>query len=332
MLAAEIGSRRKEQHDMATTANPVALTARGYERVTFESQGEELVGHLYPAAFGDGPAPAVAILGPETFQKEQAPTEYARRLAQVGFTALAFDPRFRGESGGEPRCYEDPLAKAEDACAALRYLASLPDVDEARLAILGLCFGAGHALRVAADEPLVKAAAVVTGHYRDAAADTEWLGGADAVASRLARGRAARDKYEATGEVEYVAAVDAESAAVGMPGRLPWSWYQLWADRGLWENRYAVMSDAAVLSFKTLSAAARLTAPLLMVHADLCALPDAARRNFAVVPTANKRLVWQGQTRHLQYYDDPAVIDRALYEIVDWFASSLGPSVRGDRQ
>jgi hypothetical protein len=28
----------------------------------------------------------------------------------------------------------------------------------------------------------------------------------------------------------------------GMPGALLWSWYALWAQRGLWENRYAVMS------------------------------------------------------------------------------------------
>ena len=34
------------------------------------------------------------------------------------------------------------------------------------------------------------------------------------------------------------------------------------AARGLWENRYAVMSDAAVLSYESISAAARLTTPL----------------------------------------------------------------------
>jgi hypothetical protein len=45
------------------------------------------------------------------------------------------------------------------------------------------------------------------------------------------------------------------SAAVTspMPGELPWGWYQLRADRGLWENRYAVMSDATVLSYESLS-------------------------------------------------------------------------------
>jgi fermentation-respiration switch protein FrsA (DUF1100 family) len=293
-------------------------------RVTFESRDETVVGRLFPAAFGEGPAPGVAILGPMTFQKEQAPALYAERLAQLGFTALIFDPRYRGESGGDPRCYEDPLAKVEDARAALGYLSALPEVDGERLALLGICMGGSHALRVAADEPLVRVVATVTGHYRDRAADALWLGGDEAVADRRARGLAAREKYEATGEVEYVPAVDLNRSDVGMPGELVWSWYQLWADRGLWENRYAVMSDAAVFSYDSISAAARLTKPLFMVHSDQCAMPDAARRHFAVVPTANKQLLWDEQTRHLQFYDDPVVIDRTVWGVVDWFSRCLG--------
>jgi uncharacterized protein len=297
----------------------------GPRRVTFDSQGETIVGRLYAAAFGDGPVPAVTILGPETFQKEQAPTRYAERLARLGYAALIFDPRYRGESSGEPRCYEDPIAKVEDARAALGYLGDLAEVDADRLAVVGICMGGSHALRVATDEPLVSAAATVTGHYRDPAADATWLGGESAVAQRLACGRAALEKYRATGEVDYVPAVDSTRTDAGMPGELPWSWYQLWADRGLWENRYAVMSDAAVLSYQSISAAARLTKPLLMVHSDQCALPDAARRHFAVVPTTDKQLLWEGQTRHLQFYDDPDVIDRTVWHIVDWFSQHLGP-------
>jgi hypothetical protein len=144
------------------------------------------------------------------------------------------------------------------------------------------------------------------------------------VGARLARGRAALEKYEATGEVDYVPAVDFSRGDVGMPGELPWSWYQLWADRGLWENRYAVMSDAAVLSYDSISAAARLAKPLLMVHSDQCAIPDAARRHFAIAPTADKQLLWEGQTRHLQFYDDPAVIDRTVWNTIDWFSRHVG--------
>jgi hypothetical protein len=110
-----------------------------------------------------------------------------------------------------------------------------------------------------------------------------------------------------------------------MPGELVWSWYELWACRGLWENRYAVMSDAALFSFESLSAAARLSKPYLMIHGDQSALPDAARRHFAVVPTQQKKFQWDEHTRHLQYYDDPIVIERSVYAIVDWFSRHLGP-------
>lgn len=295
------------------------------ERVTFESAGETLVGRLHPAAFAGGPAPAVAVLGPMTFQKEQSPTEYARRLAQLGFATLVFDTRTRGESGGEPRCLEDPAGKGEDLRAALTFLAGRDEIDAGRLAVLGVCMGAGHVLPVAADDGRVRAVATVAGHYRDRAADAAWLGSEAAVDERLARGREARAEHDATGESAEVPAVDHDRPDVGMPGELVWSWYQLWADRGLWENRYAVASDAALFSFESLSAAARLTTPLLMVHSDACAVPDAARRHFAVVPTADKRLLWEGGTRHLQYYDDPAVLDRTVWSIVDWFARHMPP-------
>jgi fermentation-respiration switch protein FrsA (DUF1100 family) len=297
----------------------------GGEPVTFESAGETVVGRLFPPAFGAGPVPAVVIIGPETYQKEQAPAQYAPRFAQLGYAALIFDPRYRGESGGEPRCYESPLAKIEDLAAAFDFLSELPDVDPDRLALVGICFGGSYAIRAAADDPRVRALATAAAHLRDPAADLVWLGSEATIAERLARGREAREKYEATGEVEYVPAVDFSRTDVGMPGELPWSWYQLWADRGLWENRYAVMSDAAVLSYDSISAAARLTTPLLMVHSDGCAVPDAVRRQFAVVPTADKRLVWEGQNRHFNYYEDPTTIERTVWSMVDWFARHLGP-------
>jgi fermentation-respiration switch protein FrsA (DUF1100 family) len=299
------------------------------KHVTFQSKGETIVGRLFPAAFriGASPAPAIAILGPMTFQKEQAPTQYAQRLAELGYTSLIFDTRFRGESGGEPRCYENPLAKGEDLTAALDFLAAQDDIDADRLAVVGVCMGSTHVLPVAADDPRVRAVATVTGHYRDHTADVIWLGSEEAVTERLERGKQALEKYNKTGEVDYVPVVDAQDVHVGMPGKLVWSWYQLWADLGLWENRYAVMSDAALMPFDSVSVAARLTKPFLMIHGDQSASPEAARRTFAVVPTSDKKFILDKNTRHLQYYDDPAVIDRSVVRIVDWFAQHLGLAV-----
>ncbi|KAB8194303.1 alpha/beta fold hydrolase [Nonomuraea phyllanthi] len=300
-----------------------AAGATDGERVTFQSGGQTLVGRLYPAAFSHGPAPAVAIIGPMTYVKEQAPVQYARRLAANGFTALIFDPRYRGESGGEPRNVEDPFAKVADLRAAAAFLTERPEVDAARIAVLGICMGGNTAMHAAADDPLIRVVAAVTPHVRNAEADAQWLGGPDAVAARLARGREALAKYEATGEVQYVPAVDSINLEVGMPGQLPWSWYQPHADRGTWENRYAVHSDAALLTYESLSAAARLTKPLLFVHGENCALPEQAKRHFAVVPTHDK-LHLRPDTPHLAFYDDPTVIAATTNQITDWFARHLG--------
>lgn len=109
-----------------------------------------------------------------------------------------------------------------------------------------------------------------------------------------------------------------------MPGLLPWSWYQAQADRGGWENRHAVLSDAGLLGYESLSAMARLTKPLLLVHGDNCALPDQAKRHFAVVPTRNKPHL-RPDTPHLSFYDDPGAIDPAVTDLTDWFARHLGP-------
>ncbi|RFU42259.1 alpha/beta hydrolase [Actinomadura logoneensis] len=269
---------------MTEAAAEAAKVADG-ERVSFTSGGETIVGRLFAAAFGEGPAPAVAIIGPMTYVKEQSPVQYARRLAGNGYTALIFDPRYRGESGGEPRCLEDPVAKVEDLRAAVGYLAGRPEVDRGRLGVVGICMGGNTAVHAAADDPLIKVVAAVTPHFRNAAADAQWLGGAQAVAARLERGRQAKATYEATGRVEYVPGVHSQRTDVGMPGLAPWTWYQEQADRGVWENQHAVMSEVALLSYESLSAAARLTKPFLLVHGANCALPEQAERHFAVVPT-----------------------------------------------
>jgi Dienelactone hydrolase family len=143
----------RSAEEAPAAAQRTGASATGGERVTFESQGETIVGRLFPPGIGLGPVRAAVIIGPENYQKEQAPAQYALRLAQLGYTALIFDPRYRGESGGEPRCYENPIAKLEDLSAAFEFLSGRPDVDSERLALLGICFGGSYALRAAADDP-----------------------------------------------------------------------------------------------------------------------------------------------------------------------------------
>ena len=289
------------------------------EKVRFPSGGETLVGDFY-VPVSTTRVPAVVIIGPMTYQKEQAPTQYARRLAEQGYAALAFDCRYRGESGGEPRCWENPSHKLEDMKAALAFLASRDEVDAERLYILGICQGTSIAFRAAAETPNVRALATIAGQYRDHEGDIEWLT-EHGYAARLAKGRAAKEKFESSGEVEYVKGVDQTDMNVGMPGEFVWVWYQPWADRGIWENRYAVMSDADLLEYESLSVARELQSPWLMIHGDNCFLPSAARRHMDAVPaTTPTRTIWD-DTPHLSYYDQPEIIDRAVDAVVEHYGT-----------
>ena len=93
------------------------------ERFEFDSNGETLIGTLYlPAGRA---AAAVVTTGPLTSVKEQAAGTYAKAMAARGFAALAFDHRYFGESGGQPRQFENPAAKVEDVRNAVRHLRAM---------------------------------------------------------------------------------------------------------------------------------------------------------------------------------------------------------------
>jgi hypothetical protein len=288
-------------------------------KVRFDSAepGVSLVGDLHSPTVPAADSAAFVIIGPMTFQKEQAPTEYARRLAALGHTALAFDTRYRGESGGEPRAYENPYHKVADVISAAAFLRAQPGVNAERLIGLGICQGSSEMLRAVAEDDAIKAGVTLAGQYRDREGDVAWLT-EEGYAARLAKGKAAKAKYEATGEIDYVAGVDEFDMDVGMPGKFVWDWYHVWADIGLWDNRYAVMSDADLLPYESISAARKLTKPYLMIHSDNSFLPEAARRYFEAMPSKDKALLWEGETPHLSYYDQPDVLDRTVASIVDW--------------
>lgn len=300
------------------------------ERVTFPSAGIDLVGNLFLPG-GTGRRPAVAILGPVGFVKEQAPIQYASRLARDGFVALAFDPRFHGESGGEPRRLESGAAKAQDLRAALDLLAARPEVDPSRLYLLGICQGVNWTIEAALADGRVRSIALVAGHYLTPETALMYLGDAANVEARLARGRAAAARYRTTGEVDYVRVVS-PSLTEPDPGALLTApaihlFYIRWADRspflahrGLWENRLAAMSEHGIWGRRIDDAMPRLRVPTLVVHADRAASGgDIPRRLFAAIQAEHKELVWLGGQGQLQFYEDPITIDLAAGHVTRFF-------------
>jgi hypothetical protein len=68
-----------------------------------------LAADLYlPKNASGGKLAALAVCGPFGAVKEQFSRLYAQTLAERGYVAVAFDPSFTGESGGEPRSSATP--------------------------------------------------------------------------------------------------------------------------------------------------------------------------------------------------------------------------------
>lgn len=127
------------------------------KKVRFHNRyGIELAGDLYlPKEMTDTLA-AVAVAGPFGAVKEQCAGLYAEELASRGFAALAFDPSFIGESGGEVRNVASPDINTEDFSAAVDFLSTRDFVDPERVGILGICGWGGMALNAAAMDTRIK--------------------------------------------------------------------------------------------------------------------------------------------------------------------------------
>ena len=296
------------------------------ERVTFKSGGLDVVGNLFLPA-GKGPWPAVAVMGPVAFVKEQAPLQYASRLVREGFAVLIFDPRYHGESAGEPRRWESRQAKVEDLRAAVSFLASRAQIDSGRLNLLGVCQGINWVVEAAADDPRVSSVSIVAGHYLMPETAALYLGSPENVALRISRAQESRAAFLRNGQVDYIPIVsltDRDALLVPKPIH---DFYYRWADRGpfaahtgLWENRITRMSEADIWGHRIDEQLRRLNQPVLMVHSERAATgPLIPRRLFDEIASKNKQAVWLEGRNQIQFYQDPMTIDMVVPHLARFF-------------
>jgi dienelactone hydrolase len=126
--------------------------------VTFESGDDHCAAWLYRPGDDAGTATPVVVMAhglSGTRRDRLGP--FAQRFAQAGYTALVFDHRGFGDSGGEPDLFE-PGRQLEDWRAAIACARSLPGVDADRIVTFGSSMGGGNALAAAADDRRVVAA------------------------------------------------------------------------------------------------------------------------------------------------------------------------------
>ena len=201
MTSSCTGEKGKNQNDenMNTTLNltkewdkkfPLSDKVE-HKKVTFSNRyGIELAADMYTPKDAQGKLAAVAVSGPFGAVKEQSSGLYAQHMAERGFIAVAFDPSFTGESGGEPRRMASPDINTEDFLAAVDFLSVQDNVDPERIGIIGICGWGGMAVNAAAIDPRIKATVASTMYDMTKITREGYFGSEDTPEQRMEKRRA----------------------------------------------------------------------------------------------------------------------------------------------
>lgn len=297
----------------------------GMNRVEFTSEGEKMVGTLFlPANYNDkSKLPAVVIVGSQSLVKEQMAGLYGKKLAEKGFATLAFDYRFFGESGGEPRFYDSPEKHITDISSAVAYLKTLPMIDAERIGGLGVCTGSGLMAVTASRDKNIKSLAAAALWISTPEISSLMFGGEKGIAERKQAGRLAREKYEQSGLTDFLL-IYSDKPADKFSVNSGVTEYYNDKSRGLipaWTNKFAVMSWEDVLDYSPMPAAEKISVPTLFIHSDNAAAPDSAREFYNRIK-APKNLIWTKDS-HFDFYDREPIVSNTADSVAEHFLKTL---------
>jgi len=149
------------------SANSVATTI-GAQTVAIDSpDGVKIVGSFFESARANSPA---VLLLHQWQSDRHSYDDFAKRLQAKGFNVLSIDGRGFGESvktaDGKPVAPERTDAAVKgmlgDVGAAFDFLSKQKNVDPSRVGIVGASYGSSLAIIYAADNPKVKAVALLS--------------------------------------------------------------------------------------------------------------------------------------------------------------------------
>ncbi|WP_428957143.1 alpha/beta hydrolase [Streptomyces sp. cg35] len=299
--------------------------------VTFDSAGIRIAAHLYtPDTPEAGPRPALVVGHPGTSVKEQTSGTYARRMAERGFVALAFDAAYQGESGGLPRGLEDPAQRVEDFKAAVSYLGTRADVDADRIGLLGICASGGYSLSATGGDHRVKAVATVSGvdvarQFRLGADGTQDPAVFRTLLDAAARARTAAARGEDPGVMTMFPETAEQAGALGGEHGIEGFEYYC-TPRGEHER------SAKFLAWESLDKLAFFDAfhavPLIGPRPLLQIVGTRAVTSWMAVDvhqraTGPKELHWIEGASHVDLYDKKDAIDLAVDKLADFYTEHL---------
>ena len=284
-----------------------------HSKVTFVNRyGITLAADLYKPKNAESKLAAIAVSGPFGACKEQSSGLYAQEMAARGFLAIAFDPSFTGESGGEPRRMASPDINTEDFCAAVDYLSCRDDVNPDAIGIIGICGWGGMAVNAAALDPRIKATAAMTMYDMSRVAREGYFGSTDSKEARDEQ----RAAWAAQRTADYAAGTYERAGGVvdPLPEDAPYFVKDYYAyyktPRGYHERSgnsndgWNVTGTISLLNQPILSMAGEIDAPVLLVHGEKAHSRYFSEGAFELLNGDNKELMIIPGASHVDLYDN----------------------------
>jgi pimeloyl-ACP methyl ester carboxylesterase len=230
--------------------------------VSFESGRERCAATLYLPGDVAGLLPCVVMGHGFSLTRRDGIPGFARRLAAAGFAALAFDYRHWGDSGGEPRCWVAVREQIEDFHAAVGCARGLPQIDARKIAVWGMSLGGGHTLTIAAADQRV-AAVIALVPAIDGLATVRYRRSSPGADAQLLW-RAAREAVTGRPVPVPVASEPGGVAVFDTPEALSGFRRLTAGAASSWANQVNPSSGFGTARYRPVSAARRITAPVLL--------------------------------------------------------------------
>lgn len=301
------------------------------QHITFPNGPVTMAGNLFtPEGFDETTTyPALVVVHPGGGVKEQTAGLYAEKLAALGYVTLAFDASFQGESGGEPHFLEDPAARVHDVSAAIDHLQSLEFVDAERIGVWGICAGGGYGATATMVDKRIKAFGAASALNIGTSWRQGWDGsGAVSDANEALDGvgqqRTAEKAQGAdVAESQYVPVEVTDDVPRDMAEAHDY-YLTPRAQHKNAENRYLLTeSIPRIMAYDAFHLAEEMfTAPLLLVAGAEAGSLWHSTQLHGMVRSEKKLVVVEGAA-HMDFYDVPEYVDRAVAEAEPFFAKHL---------
>ena len=230
------------------------------EEMTFRSEGVDCAARVYRPDVAPGAAtPCVVMANGFSLTHDDGLPAFAERFAGVGITALTFDFRHLGESGGEPRQVINTNRQQADFGAAVSFARGLEGVDGDAVAVWGFSSGGGLAIyTAAADHGIAAVIALCPATDTIAFLRRMPMRTLNAVNVAILRNILGRQRVHIP-----VAARPGSVAWFSQPEALP-GFDAIRGDHSLWRNEFLPLSFAGATSFRAVRVAHRVRCPLFV--------------------------------------------------------------------